>query len=86
MAPNEVLYLRNRSSGKEIGNQRLVVLRFKVVRLREEGFVHTEGPVIFIILVPSVLQIIYLIVHRRSCKVELRANSAMSQDFPNGTR
>ncbi len=86
MAPNKVLYLRNRSSGKEIGNQRPVVLRFKIVRLREEGFVRIEGPVIFIILVPSVLRIVYLVVHRRSCKVELRANSAMSPDFPNGTR
>jgi len=82
LGPNKVLYLRNRSSGKQIGNQRPVVLRFKVVRLRKEGFVHIEGPVIFAVFVPFVLRIVYLIVHRRSCKVELRGSSTVSLDSP----
>ena len=66
MGPNKALYLRNRSSGKQIGNQRPVVLRFKVIRLRKERFIHIEGPVIFAVFVPFVLRIVYLIVHRRS--------------------
>ena len=82
LGPNKALYLRNRSSGKHIRNQRPVVLRFKVIRLRKEGFVHIEGPVIFMVFVPFVLRIVYLIVHRRSCKVELRRNSAVSPDSP----
>jgi hypothetical protein len=62
------------------------MLRFKVLRLRKEGFVHIEGPVIFMVFVPFVLRIVYLIVHRRSCKVELRGNSTVSLDSPNETR
>jgi hypothetical protein len=86
LGPNKALYLRNRTSGKQIGNQRPVVLRFKVVRLRKEGFIHIEGPVIFMVFVPFVLRIVYLAVRRRSCKVELRRNSTVSLDSPNETR
>jgi hypothetical protein len=88
LGPNKALYLGNRSSGKQIGNQRPVVLRFKIIRLRKEGFVQIEGPVIFIIFVPFVLRIVYLVVHRRSCKVELRGTSTVSLDSesPNETR
>ena len=42
------------------------MLRFKVIRLRKEGFVEVEGPVIFTVLVPFVLGVVYLVVHRRS--------------------
>ena len=85
LGPNKALYLRNCSSGKHIGNQRPVVLRFKVIRLCKERFVDIEGPVIFTVFVPLVLRIVYLVVHRRSCKVELRRNSTVSLDSPNET-
>ena len=48
-----------------------MVLCFKVVLLRNSGFVHVESPVKSIILVPFVLRIVYFVVHRRSCKVKL---------------
>ncbi len=67
-----MLYLRNRSSGEHIGDERPAVLRLKVIRLRKGGFVHVEDPIKFISLVPFVFESVYFIIRRRSSKVELR--------------
>jgi hypothetical protein len=75
LVSEKVLHLYNRTSRKEIRDQRSAVPRFTIVRLREERFVHVEGPVKFITLVPFVLRIVDFIVHRRSRKVELRRNA-----------
>jgi hypothetical protein len=53
------------------------LLRYQVARLCKGGFVHVESPVIFIILVPFVLRIVYFVERRRFCKVELQGNSAV---------
>jgi len=81
--PNKVLYLRSRFSGELIGVERPTVLRLKVVRLRKGGFIHVKSPVKPIILVPFVLKIVDFVIHRRSCEVELRGNSAVSPNSPN---
>lgn len=47
------------------------MLRFKVARLHKEGFVHIEGTIKFVILVPLVLHVVDLVVHGRVGKVEL---------------
>jgi len=78
-----VLYLRNRCSGKHVGDERPTVLRFEVFPLREKGFVRIEGTIKIVVLVPFVLWTVYFIVHRRLCEVELRSNSAVSPNFPN---
>ena len=59
------------SFGKHIRNQAPAVLRFKVIRLREERLGHVKGPVIFPVLVPLVLSVVDLVVRRRSRKVQL---------------
>ena len=66
---DNVLYLGNCSSGKQIGDKRPALLRFDVFCLREKGFVCNEATIKFIILVPFVLRTVYFIVHRRPCKV-----------------
>ena len=60
--------------------------RFKVVRLRNGGLVHVETPVKSIILVPFVLGTVDFVIDRRSCKMELRGNLAVSPDSSNKTR
>src|SRR6267154_1492704 len=57
---NKVLYLRYRSSGKEVGNQGPVVLRSQGIRLGKEGFICVEGTIKIIVLVPFVLRMLYL--------------------------
>jgi len=62
------------------------MLRFKVIRLTKEGFVQVKGPIKIVILVPFVLRIVYFIVYRRLCKVELRTEGRIrywSLDFQN---
>jgi hypothetical protein len=59
------------------------VLRFKVVRLCKEGLVQVEGPIKIIVLVPFVLGVVYFIVYRWLCKVELRPR--LNSNFPNKT-
>ena len=86
LVSDKVLHLRNRTSGKEIGDQRSAEPRFTVVRLCEERFVHIEGPVKFIIFVPFILRIVNLIVHCRSRKMELRRNAEVSPNSQNKTR
>jgi hypothetical protein len=56
------------------------VLRFTVVSLRKERFVHIEGPVKIIIFVPFVLGTVDFIVRRWSSKMELRGNLTVSGD------
>lgn len=53
------------------------MLRFKIIRLCKEGFVQVEGPIKIIVLVPFVLGIVYFVVYRRLCKVELRTESRL---------
>ena len=82
LVPDKVLYLRNRSSGEHPGNKSPAVLRFEVFSLRQGRFVRVEGTIKTIMLVPFVLWIVYFIVYRRSCKVELRGNSAVDPNSP----
>jgi hypothetical protein len=71
LGQNHVLYLIYRFSGKHIRDERPTVLRFKVIGLSKERLVHVESTVKFIVLVPLVLSIVYLVVHRRLGKVKL---------------
>jgi hypothetical protein len=47
------------------------VLRFKVIGLSKERMVHIESTVKFMVLVPLVLGIVYLVVHCRLGKMKL---------------
>ena len=62
-----------------MGDQHPPISRFEVIRLHEEGFVRVEYPIKIIILVPFILGIIYFIVYRRLCKVELRWRKSDSE-------
>jgi hypothetical protein len=61
------------------------VLRFDVIGLRKERPIHVKAPVILVILVPFVLPVIDLIVHRRPCKMQLPSEFGYQSesDFPN---
>ena len=66
---DNVLYVRNRSLGKHIGDERPAMLGIEVFCLRKKGFVRVEGTIEIIILVPFVMKVVYFVVRRRSCKV-----------------
>jgi hypothetical protein len=56
-----------------MGDQHPPISRLEIIRLREKGFVQVEeGPIKIMILVPFILRVVYFIVYRRLCKVELR--------------
>ena len=60
------------------------MLRFDVIGLRKERPVHVKGPVILVILVPFVLPVVNLVVHHRSCKMQLpsKFGCQSESDFP----
>jgi hypothetical protein len=43
-----------------------------IMGLCKERLVHVEGTIIVMVLVPFVLSVVYLVVHRRLGKVELK--------------
>jgi hypothetical protein len=69
LVPDKVLYLRDRPSGEHIGDESPAMLGLEVFPLSKEGFIYLEATIKFMILVPFVLWVVYLIINGWSCKV-----------------